>query len=118
MMLAFRKPEQKQCDRRDQSSGRWNRKTAEILRPVGAGFSFVIRRRGIETGQAQRAASEINESNDPTRIREFIKNDAINHQRRCESKGNDVGERIELASKRAFMSSETGQSPIQKIENK
>ena len=117
MVFAFGEPKQKQCDRRDQPGGGGNRETGEIFPAVSNGFSFVIGRCRVETGQTQRATRQVNESNDPTRIRKFVEDDPINHQRRCEPEGNNVGERIEFATERAFVSAQTCQSSIQKIEN-
>src|SRR5205807_3327387 len=92
MMFALCEPEQKQCDRRDESGRGGNRKTGEVLRTVGAGFSFVVRRCGIETRQTQRTTREVNEGDDPTGVRKFVENNAINHQSGREPEGNDVGE--------------------------
>src|ERR1700719_2134975 len=117
MVFAFGEPKQKQCDRCDQPGGGGNRKTSEVFPAVSDGFPFVIGRRGVETGQPQRATRQVNESNDPTRIRKFVEDDPINHQRRCEPEGNNVGERIEFATERTFVSAQTGQSSIQEIED-
>ena len=116
-MFAFREPEQKQRDRRDQAGSGGNRKAGKVLSAIGAGFSFMIRGGGIESGQTQRTAGQINEGNDPTCVRKFVENDAINHQRWRESERNNVGERIKFASEWTFMPAQARESAIQKIEN-
>src|SRR5437588_7576386 len=117
MMFAVGEPEQKERDGCDQSRGRGNREPGEVLAAVRASRSFVIRRRGVKTRETQRAAREINERDYPTCVWKFVEHDAINHQRRRETKGNDIGQRIELAPERALMAAEARESPIQEIEN-
>ena len=102
-MLAFSEPEQKQSDRCDQPSGGRNRKAREVFSAIGAGFSFMIRRCGIEARETERAARQVNESDNPTSVRKFVENDAVNHQCRRKTKRDDVGERIKFTSERAFV---------------
>src|SRR5438477_8457856 len=72
---------------------------------------------GVESRQAKCAAGEINESDDPAGAGKFLQHDAVNHQRRSETKRNDVGEGIELAAKRAFIPAQPRETTIQEIEN-
>src|SRR2546421_7935996 len=66
MMFAFGQPEQKQGDRRDQAGGGGNRETGEVFSAIGASFSFMICRYGIEARETERAARQVNESDNPT----------------------------------------------------
>src|SRR5712671_5907364 len=78
---------------------------------------IMVRGRGIETGQAQRTAREVNECDDPARTRELLQHDTVNHQRRRKPERNNVCERIELATERTLMSAQPCQASIQKIKN-
>src|SRR5207244_5164534 len=78
MMFAFREPEQKQRDRRDQAGSGGNRKAGKVLSAIGAGFSFMIRGGGIESGQTQRTAGQITEDNDLTCDLKYVEKEAKN----------------------------------------
>src|SRR5947208_15949343 len=72
---------------------------------------------GIETGQAQRAASQVNECDNPAGARKLLQHHAVNHQRRGEPERNNVRERIELATERALVSAQPCKASIQKIKH-
>src|SRR2546426_5197809 len=117
MVLAFSNPQKKYRDRRNQAGGRGNGEAREVLPAVGGGFSFVIRRRGVEAGETQRTAREINQRHDPAGGSKFLKHNPVNQKRGCDAERNDVGQRIKFATERAFVPSQTRQPPVQKIEN-
>ena len=88
-MFTFGEPKEKQCDRRNQTRRGGNGKTRESVLMIG---SVMPGSRGIKTSQAQRAASEINECDNPARAREFLQHDAVNHQRGSEPERNNIRE--------------------------
>src|SRR4029077_18196346 len=77
----------------------------------------VVFRVGIETGQAQRTASEVNECDNPAGARKLLQHHAVNHQRRGKPERNNVCKRIELATKCTFMSAQPRQPSVQKVKN-
>ena len=113
--LAFSQPEHEKRDRRNHAGRRGNGKAGKVLAPAPA--ASALGRDAVEPGQAQRAASQINKRDHPAEVAEFPQDDPINHQGRRKAEGNNVGERIELAAKRTFMTAEPRQSPIEQIEN-
>src|SRR5206468_5728171 len=88
VMFAFGEPEQKKCDRRDKTGRGGNRKTGERILVIG---SVMPSGRRIETSQTQCTTRDINKSDNPAGPRELLKDDAVDHQRRCETKRNNVG---------------------------
>src|SRR5439155_1510768 len=89
-----------------------NREAREILPAVDGGFSFVIRRRGVEAGETQRTAREINQRDDPAGGSKFLKHNPVNQKRGCDAERNDVGQRIKFATEGAFVPSQTRQPPF------
>src|SRR5207247_10972972 len=67
---------------------------------------FVIGRRGVKARQPQRTAREIDKCDNPAGARKCLENDAVNHQSWCDAEGDDIGERIKLATKHAVMSTD------------
>src|SRR2546423_7697787 len=113
-MFAFGPPKQEQRDRSDKARGSWNWKAGEIFCRICAVLSC---RGRIESRKTQRAAGEINEGEDPAGARKILEHDPINHQRRRQAKGNNVGERIEFAPESGFVSAKARKPAIEKIEN-
>src|SRR4030095_7989313 len=90
-------------------------KASEVFVLLSIG-RFVIGRRGIEARQTQRAAREIDKRNTPAGDRKFLQNDPINHQSWRNAERNNIGQRIEFATKHAFMSTEACEPTIEEIK--
>ena len=112
--LAFIEPEHEKRERSNHARGRGNGKAGKIFVRTrcrtGCGDA-------VEPRQPQCAAGQINEGDHPSEIPEFAEHDLVNEQRRRDPEGNDIGERIELAAKRALMPAEPRQPSIEQIEN-
>ena len=106
-------PEQKNRERSDEPGRRGNREALEFLVRRGG----ICRRQAIETRETQRAADQVNRGDDPARLVKLDEHDAIDHERRRHAEGDDVGQRIELAAKRAIGPAQTRQPAIEQIEN-
>src|SRR5262249_36941134 len=113
MMFSFSEPKEEQRNRCNQTGSSGNGKTGESVLVIGS----LILRCGIEPRQAQRAASQVNERDDPARARELLQHDTVNHQRRRHPERNNVGERVELAPKWTLVSPQACNPSIQKIKN-
>src|SRR4029077_1690538 len=115
VMFAFGQPEQKKCDGCNETRRSRNGKPGEISVALSIG-RFVIGRRGIEARQTQRTAREIDKRYNPASARKVLKNDPINHQSWRNAERNNVGQRIEFATKHALMSTEACEPTIQQVE--
>ena len=115
-MFAFGEPKQKQRNRRNQTGRGGNGKASEILFAIAIDC-LVIGRRGVEARQTQRAAREVDKRDNPTRARELLQHDAVNHQRGSKPERDNISERIELATKRTLMPAQACKASIQKIKD-
>src|SRR6266513_2433129 len=96
-MFALGQPEQEESDGRNETSSCGNRKASEIF-PAITIDRLMIGGRGVEARETQRTAREIDKRDNPAGARKLLQDDAINHQRGGKPEGNDVCERIELAT--------------------
>jgi hypothetical protein len=109
----------KQSQRGDQASSRGNRKSEEILAATARRLSGET----IEAGEAKGAADQINRGDKPTQFRmakaheHISQHDTMDQKRGRGSKGNQVGEGIELTAKGAFDAAHPRDPAVKQIED-
>ncbi len=117
ILFPFDPQHDEQRQRRDQSGGGGNREAEKFL----AARAAVHRREAIESRQPERAANQINRGDEPADLRMRHKNSRSTM--RCTRNAGaapkeiEVGERIEFAPERTFISAHARDAAIEQIKN-